>query len=152
MRYLFHQYGVYPDHDVQMIPRSRRLAVIPHLVFGAMACFAALFDQDSFTNPVYNSLFEFVALEAWGLGFGASAGAAFVVLLTGSFRAYVFANLTMLFMSTSWLLALIKARFVDGYDVTALAFGLWIFVVATCVVNAAIPVAVVEVKKRDPAA
>lgn len=148
MRFAFHQSPGYPSHDVSVIPPSRRLAVIPHFFFGALACLGAWIDRASYRQTVYDSLFEYIPLEVWAIGFGLAAFAAGVTMVTGLFRAYVIANLAMLFLSCSWFIALLKTRFIDNEQVTPLGFGLWMFVVLTCLVNAAIPTTVITVRGR----
>lgn len=109
----------------------------------------ALFDRASYDKTVYDSLFQYVPLEAWSLGFGLVAIAAGMVLLNGTWRWYAGTNLTMLFLSCSWTVALLKTKFIDDIKVTPLGFALWLFVVITCLVNAAIPTTVTTVRGRD---
>lgn len=146
----------YPRMDMMIIPLARRLSVVPHLLFGCLVGIGAFADRPSFDNEVYRPLFRFVSLTGWGITFWIVAALAVVVLCTGSYRFFVATNLLMTFISTSWLLVLLNAQFVDEAIISAtehaaipLRIGLWTFVVSTCLINAAIPVRVLEVGKSN---
>jgi hypothetical protein len=135
----------YSHREISVIPNSRRLTVIPHFILGGFACLGALVDRSSYRAAIYDSLFQYISLSVWAAAFGFSALMAGITLITGIWRTYVAANLSMMAISVSWLVALLNARFVDHIDVTALTFGLWLFIVITCFVNAAVPITVITV-------
>lgn len=134
-------------HPTQvLIPWFRRLTLIPHTIISFAMFWGAMVDKGSFTAPVFAPIFEWADLTVWALMFLISGIACVIAIFNNSWKMYFLGNISTLSLSLLWLAALIDARFHQGYIVSTAAFGLWGFVVATCVVLAVIPTRVIRTR------
>lgn len=145
---MLHQTHTYPRHTTVIISQSRTLAVVPHMTFGYLAFVGAFVDSESYTSPIFASLFIFLGLQAWGALFGLCGILATICVVTRSFRSYMLTNSFTMLVSMSWFIALLKGRFVDGYVVSTLGLALWVFLIVSCFINALVPINVINLEGR----
>lgn len=125
-------------------PIGRRYMMIPHAVICFSMAWGASFDRKSFSSPIFAPIFELAPLTLWGILFGVVGILAIYTALSASWVGYFASNTTLCGLSSLWFSALSYARFFADVDVSTPAFGLWLFVVSTCLILAASPTRVVQ--------
>lgn len=128
-------------------PLNRRFTMIPHMVLAIAMAWAAFLDKSgSFQDPKFTPIFDWASLEVWGAAFGLAGLLAIIAIVTASWRSYVAANILTLGLSLVWFVTLISARFQLGYEVSTHNYGLWGFIISTCIVLAITPTRVTRTR------
>ena len=129
-------------HPARMISSNRRLSVLPHLAFAFVALIGPYVDPADGRSPLLAAVADLFLLQWWVLGFTVPLMASILTVTTRGYVAWIIANISMLFLASAWLIALIIVRINDEIYTSTAGLGLWVFVVVACLVNMRVPVAV----------
>jgi len=129
-------------HPARMISSNRRLSVLPHLAFSFIALIGPYVDPADGRSALLLAVDDLLPLHWWVLGFIVPLMAAILTFTTRSYVWWIIANISLLFLSSAWLTALVIVRTTDDIYASTTGFGLWVFVVVACLINMRVPVAV----------